>query len=136
MHRYQLLIRESHLDSFGHVNHATYLQILEEARWEMCHEHGLNLEWIKKHGIGPVIIEVNIRYLKEIRLRESITIETVVNEFKGKIGKLGQTIRSENGQDLAEATIKFGLFDLSTRKLVPMTPEWIRAFPLETEAPR
>jgi YbgC/YbaW family acyl-CoA thioester hydrolase len=128
MHQYQLLIRESHLDSLGHVNHATYLQLLEEARWEMCYEHGLDLEWIKKNGLGPIIIEVNIRYLKEIRLREKITIETRVDEIRGKVGKLAQIIRSENGQELAEASLKFGLFDLTTRKLVPMTDEWLAAF--------
>ena len=32
MHTYKLRIIETHLDMFGHVNNATYLQIFEEAR--------------------------------------------------------------------------------------------------------
>lgn len=33
IHEYPVVIREHHLDTFGHVNNAAYLDILEEARW-------------------------------------------------------------------------------------------------------
>ena len=35
VHEYALVIREQHLDTFGHVNNAKYLEILEEARWDL-----------------------------------------------------------------------------------------------------
>ena len=31
---YELVIKECHLDSFGHVNNAIYVQLYEEARWD------------------------------------------------------------------------------------------------------
>ena len=35
VHRIEIKIRGYHLDLFGHVNNARYLEFLEEARWAM-----------------------------------------------------------------------------------------------------
>ena len=43
VHDYQLVIREQHLDTFGHVNNAKYLEILEEARWDLITGNGYGL---------------------------------------------------------------------------------------------
>src|SRR5690606_13293796 len=61
MHEYPLLIVESHLDTFGHINHATYLQIFEEARWDLITARGYGLEKIRESRLGPVILEANVR---------------------------------------------------------------------------
>ena len=73
---YPITVKESHLDTFGHINNATYLQILEEARWNLITERGFGLNYIQQIKQGPVILEVNIKFLKEIGLRENIKITT------------------------------------------------------------
>ena len=40
---YYLIIRESHLDTFGHLNNATYLQLFEEARWDYITNRGFGV---------------------------------------------------------------------------------------------
>ncbi len=50
-HEYQLLIHEGHLDSFGHVNNATYLNLFEEARWDWITARGYGL---KEMGAAPL----------------------------------------------------------------------------------
>ena len=40
VHEYEVVIREHHLDVFGHVNHAVYLELFEEARWELVTANG------------------------------------------------------------------------------------------------
>ncbi len=121
---YPLLIKESHIDTLGHVNNATYLEIMEEARWEMITARGYGLDKIKESGLGPAILEVNLKFLNEIRLREKVEIQTSLIEYKGKIGKLLQKIIKENNQTAAEAIFVFGLFDLNKRKLVEPTTAW------------
>ena len=37
---YEMLIKEKHLDTFGHVNNATYFELLEEARWDFITNNG------------------------------------------------------------------------------------------------
>ena len=127
MHTYPLLIRESHLDTFGHVNNATYLQIFEEARWDLISANGYGLKDIQKMKKGPVILEVNIKFLSEIKLRENVRITTEMLEYKGKISKLRQQILKEDGTLACEAIFVVALFDLQTRKLIAPTDEWKKA---------
>ena len=47
-HEYPLLIVERHLDTFGHVNNATYLELFEEARWDWLQQNGYGLDEIRK----------------------------------------------------------------------------------------
>ncbi len=44
---YDTQIKEHHLDSFGHVNNATYLSLYEEARWESITENGYGLKEVQ-----------------------------------------------------------------------------------------
>lgn len=121
---YELLIRESDLDTFGHVNNATYLRMMEDARWDLITGRGYGLRRIRETGQGPVILEVNLKYMRELRLRETITITTEMLDYKGKIAHMKQQMRKADGTVAAEAIFTFGLFDLKERKLVDPTPEW------------
>ena len=84
--RFQLLIKENHLDTFGHVNNATYLQLLEEARWEFLTSQGFSLKAIHALKVGPIVLECHIKFLKELTLRQQITIESQVLSYEKKIG--------------------------------------------------
>ena len=58
IHLYDLVIHERHLDTFGHVNNATYLDLLEEARWDLITRNGFGLDEIKRLQLGPTILEI------------------------------------------------------------------------------
>lgn len=124
---YKILIREAHLDTFGHVNNATYLSLYEEARWDLITKNGYGLGEVFKRKQGPVILEVTVKFMNEIRLRETLTITTELLEYKGKIGRLLQKMLKEDGKVASEATFVFGLFDTQARKLIEPTPEWKKA---------
>ncbi len=132
MSSYSMVVRKAHIDTFGHVNNASYLEILEEARWKMISDKGYGLETVRKIGQGPVILEVHLKFLREIRLDEKLDIQTELLEYKKKIGKLRQIIIKENKEIAAEAVFTFGLFDLKARKLIAPTPAWRAALGLET----
>lgn len=127
---YQLLIREKHLDTFGHVNNATYLEILEEARWEFLAREGIGLKQIQAAGIGPVILECHIKFLKELVLRQLIRVESQMQSFEKKTGQMKQSIYNEAGELSAEAVLIFGVFDLKQRKLVLPDSGWLVALGL------
>jgi acyl-CoA thioester hydrolase len=124
---YELIIRESHLDTFGHVNNATYLQLFEEARWELITNNGYGLNMIRKTGHGPVILEVTIKFLRELKLRDKIKITTEMIRYEAKIGVLKQKVYRENDELACEADFTFALFDTLQRKIVLPTPEWLNA---------
>jgi acyl-CoA thioester hydrolase len=131
-HSYIKTILESHLDTFGHVNHAVYLELLEEARWDLVTQNGYGLRKVQETGIGPVILEVNIRYFKELVLRQKINIETSLASYEKRIGIIHHDILDEEGKICCSADLKIGLFDLKMRKLIAPTPEWLRAIGVST----
>ena len=124
---YSLCIKEFHLDTFGHVNNATYLAIFEEARWELITANGYGLSEVKQLQKGPVVLEVQIKFLKEVCLRENVKIITELQDCSGKISKMKQTLINSKGEAACEALFTFGLMDLKERKLILPTPEWLKA---------
>ena len=124
---YSLTIREAHLDTFGHVNNAVYLQLLEEARWEFITSKGYGLATVQKTGVGPTILEFNLKFIKELKLRQKITIVSQGISYEKKIGKLKQDIYNENQELCFEGLMTYGLFDTKERKLILPTPEWLAA---------
>ena len=130
VHDYALVIREQHLDTFGHVNNAKYLEILEEARWDLITRNGYGLEEVIRRRIGPTILEINLKFQRELRNRQPIVVKTWMDSYAGKIGRVRQEIRDPEGNLFCEALFTIGLFDVVARKLIPPTPEWIRALGL------
>ena len=124
---YPLTIKEFHLDTFGHVNNAIYLELYEEARWEFITENGYGLDKIRSTGLGPVILEINIRFIKELRLRENIIIHSQTGDYSGRVGIIKQWITDAGGAICSEIELKMGLFDTHKRKLVEPTEDWLNA---------
>jgi thioesterase-3 len=124
---YETLIREHHLDTFGHVNNATYLTLLEEARWEFLHTNGISLGMIHQQQIGPVILECEIKFIKELTLRQVISIHSQISSFENKVGTIQQNIFNNNKELCSTAKITFGLFDMQSRKLILPPSSWLLA---------
>lgn len=124
---YEIVIRESHLDTFGHVNNATYLQIYEEARWEVITQNGYGFKEIHSLKQGPVILDLNIKFIKELKLREKITVTIEVLNYSGKTGQLKQQMLKSDGTLANEMIMTFGLFDMTQRKLIDPTEAWKKA---------
>lgn len=124
-HVYEVLIREHHLDSFGHVNNAVYMELFEEGRWELLADSGWGYDEIHKSKFGIAILEAQIRFSRELRLREKIRIETALKPVQGKIGEIEQVMRDPEGVERARANFKYGIFDRATRQLIQPNPEWL-----------
>ncbi len=120
------MIKEVYLDTFGHMNNAQYLNLFEEARWELMNESGYGIEKIIETGLGPTILELKIRYMKELKLRDPVIIETQLLSYERKIGKLQQKM-FRKGEVCCIGEFTIALFDMKHRKLVPPTPEWLKA---------
>lgn len=130
LHKYKTFIKEMHLDSFAHVNNAMYLVLLEEARWDLLNQNGYTLDKIMASQIGPTILEIKIRFLRELKLHEEIVIETQVISYEKKICIVVQRIL--RGEEIcATAELTMSLFDLQMRKLISPTEEWMRALGIQ-----
>jgi acyl-CoA thioester hydrolase len=142
-------IRETHIDFFGHVNNAMYMQIFEEARWDLITQNGYGIPQILEYKKGPVMLDCQIRFLKELRARDEITV-TVEHDLtqtkpNQKVFKLRQQMFNALGEIACDSVYSYGLFDMQTRRLIEPTQEWMRAvgfpasqdrFDLKTSTPQ
>lgn len=124
---YRLTILEFRLDTLGHVNNSVYLQMFEEARWDFISRNGFDLNQVRQSKTGPVILEINIKFQKELRLREEIIIRSEMLEYNGKIAKLKQTMINQKNEVACEAIMVFALFDLEKRQIIAPTEDWLKA---------
>jgi len=129
MHKYKIIIKENHLDTFGHVNNATYLELYEQARWEALNDHGVSVKKIMDERIGPVLLRVDLKFKKELFLRESIEIHSeLLEKSNSKVMKVRQQMMNERGEVASEAIFDIGVMDLVKRKLINLQGIWLELF--------
>src|SRR5690606_22079957 len=86
-HEYELLIQETHLDTFGHVNHATYLQIFEEARWDLIDARRDWKDKFRETGHGPVMLEAHGKFRHGLSNWTRVVIRSQCVDHNEKRGK-------------------------------------------------
>lgn len=110
MFEHQLTVRGYELDSYGHVNHAVYLNYLEQARWIAMRDAGL-IDDLGSKGIKIVVIKVNIRYMREIGLLDEITVQTRIKKEPPYLVFYHWIRDSQKKSVMARAVVKTILLD-------------------------
>ncbi len=133
IYEYEIYILEHHLDTFGHVNNAVYLEMYEEARWDFITKNNLGLKEILKTQVGPVLLDLQLTFKAELKLREKIRIVSQAKtEMRNKyVMQLEQKMFKEDGKLASLITLSVGMMDLNARKLIAPSEEWRKALGLE-----
>lgn len=111
-------VRGYELDTQGHLNQAVYLQYAEHARWELLRAAGLPQEKLLADGVGPVALEVTVKFRRELRGGERVRVSCRFDYGQGKTFTVSQQVLKEDGTVAAEITGVAGVLDLTTRRLV------------------
>ncbi len=123
-HEYYFEVRGSELDSFGHVNNAVYLSYLEEARWKCFYEMGW-MDFLKTSKLFPIIVETNIRYIRELKMFDKAVVKTKW-KYEGEYIITDHDICMENtNKKIAKARGKMIL--VSHDRLLHDLPDFIKA---------
>ena len=93
-------VRNYHLDGYGHVNNARYLEFLEEARWAFFEEHGLLSEIA---GLMLVVVRTDIRYRRAAVDGDILRFEGRLKELTSRHIILTQNIVLPSGKNAVEA---------------------------------
>jgi thioesterase-3 len=128
-------IRSFHIDSFGHVNHARYLELLEEARWQFAEHHGLT-DLLTEENLGFIIMQMNLRFRLPVVEGDTIQVFTSLITLGSDIGEVEQLIRKKDtGKLTAKSMFTFVLIDRSTGASVPIAGK-IRSLLLQIIQPK
>ena len=113
-------VRGYHCDFYGHLNHARYLELLEEARWSYL-EDSLDLAEWKEKNLGIVVAALTIRYLRPVPVDTILEIHSEPGEMGAKTGVINQKmLNQETGKILADAAVTFAVIDTLTARAVPL----------------
>ena len=116
-------IRSFHTDSFGHMNNARYLELLEEARWQFAEHHGL-IDLLNEQNLGFIIMEMNLRFRLPVFEGDTIQVLTSLITLGSDIGEVEQLIRKQGERKLsAKSMFTFVLIDRNSGTSVPITGE-------------
>jgi thioesterase-3 len=120
-------VRGYHLDIYGHVNNARYLEFLEDARWGYL-DGRLDLPGWQRRGVLFPLVNININY----RYPASFGDVLDVSVGMGRIGKRSMVMHQEirlRGRDLvvADADVTFVAVDASTGAALPLEGELLAA---------
>ena len=116
IHTIELKIRGYHLDLFGHVNNARYLEFLEEARWA-AFEKTVDLEQMARRGRAFTVVNININYRKPALMNDVLRVETRIAEWRRRSAVVRQeVINIQSGETVADADVTFVIFDTGRQR--------------------
>ncbi|GAB4256947.1 MAG: YbgC/FadM family acyl-CoA thioesterase [Deferrisomatales bacterium] len=122
-HRIRIKVRGYHLDLYGHVNNARYLEFLEEARWAWVEERG-DLAACTEKGYGFSVVNINIDYRRPAFLGEVLEVESSLASRGRRSGVIHQVVRLAGTDTLvAEADVTFVVVSAATGRAVPLDGE-------------
>jgi acyl-CoA thioester hydrolase len=125
--RVQITVRGYELDTQGHLNWAQYLHYAEHARWECFRAAGIDHEQLIASGTGPVNLDVNVRFLAELRGGDDVSVSCLFGWRNGKTFRVTQQFIRADGVLSADLTTVSGLLDLAERRLIPEPGKHLRS---------
>ncbi|MFD9126297.1 acyl-CoA thioesterase [Kitasatospora sp. NPDC059571] len=113
-----ITVRGYETDAQGHLNQSVYLQYAEHARWAHLQHAGIRQADLLAAGVGPVVLETTVRYRRELRAGDEVTVTSRFVWGDGKTFRVEQRIERTDGTLAAEVTAVGGFLDLAARRLV------------------
>ena len=115
----EITVRSFHTDCFGHVHHARYLELLEEARWRYFEDMPAVVQDLHAAGIRHAVVRIDIAYTKEARLGDTLRIETGVSQTgHSSITMLQNIFQCRTGASVASAAVTNVYYRSSLREKV------------------
>lgn len=123
LHTIEIKIRGYHLDLFGHVNNARYLEFLEEARWA-AFEKTVDLQELARKGYAFTVVNININYRRPAFMNEVVVIETEVVQWRRRSAVIHQVVKLQGTETVvADADVTFVIFDAHKQKTAVLQGE-------------
>lgn len=135
--RVKLRVRGFHLDGYGHVNNARYLEFMEEGRWDFFDQHPKMIKDLQQAGRAFVVVNLNIDYLAAARHGDDLEIMTGIVDVGERSGLCYHRIVRKDGTLIAQADLTFVLLDMQANKAATIegeVREALRALTLPKDA--
>ncbi len=128
-------IRGYHIDQFGHVNNARYLEFLEEGRWDYMESNSLIFAF-HSNNLQHSVVSILINYRKSAFSGQIISVETGLLKKTRQSIIIQQQLYLKNTEILiADAEITNVFQDSRSGNIVPVNENLYETWPALSELP-
>jgi len=121
-----IAVRSPELDSFGHVNHAVFLNYFEHARYLALEEAGFDWKSLDRLGHQIYVVRIEVDYLSQATRGDHLLIRTWAEGFKRTQMILGQEIVREEDQGTVVARARVTAVWIGPNGRPMRVPEHVR----------
>lgn len=122
-----IAVRTSELDSFGHVNHAVYLNYFEHARFEALAEAGFSWDLLAEREWAIFVVRIEVDYLAEATREDELLIRTWADSFRRTSMLLAQEMVRADDPKVAVARARVTAVWIGPERKPMRVPEDVRA---------
>ena len=119
-------VRYADIDTYGHVNNATYATYFEEARIDYLHDVvdcGEALLSDSESGTGIVIANLEVDFVQPVEINDSVAVAVRVPRLGQKSFPFEYEVRTEDGvAATGETTVV--TYDRDTESSRPIPEDW------------
>ena len=120
-------VRSYELDSFGHANHAVFLNWLEYGRFAALDRAGFPYHEIAARGWGIYVVRLEVDYLREARLGERLLVRTWADGYRRTSMVLAQQLVLEDDPAIEVARARVTAVWIGPDRRPLRVPEEIRS---------
>jgi acyl-CoA thioester hydrolase len=122
-------VRFADLDAYGIVNNSHYMDYVMTSRFRFLHsQFGLTATDLAQKGLGFVVRDFSITFLKPIDGLLDILIESNVEKMEGPNLEIPFRILEESsGKLYSQGRFSCVAIDMNTRRPCPI-PEWVQPY--------
>lgn len=122
--RVTLRVRGYHLDGYGHVNNARYLEFLEEGRWGYFDDRPDLARHFASGDPALVAVNLNINYRQAAVAGDDLEVLTRIADLSSRSARMYQEIRRiGDDKQIADADLTFVLLDVRANQAMAIDGE-------------
>lgn len=122
--RVTLRVRGYHLDGYGHVNNARYLEFLEDGRWGYFDDRPDLARHFASGDPALVAVNLNINYRQAAVAGDDLEVLTRIADLSSRSARMYQEIRRiGDDKQIADADLTFVLLDVRANQAMAIDGE-------------
>ena len=119
-------VRWSDIDANLHLIHTAYSGFMAHTRMCFLDANGINMEAFAQEQLGPVLLNEQIHFIREIRPMETVYVDIELSGMTEdyKIFRFDQGLYNNNGTLAAYSRLMVCFIDMKTRKMTAVPDSW------------
>lgn len=122
----EIEVRTSELDSFGHVNHAVFLNYFEHARFEALKEAGFSWSVLAERQWAIFVVRIEVDYLSEAKREDVLLVRTWADGFRRTSMVLAQEMVRADDPEVVVARARVTAVWIGPNRKPMRVPEEVR----------